>query len=474
MKKFQNFEDLLRFLTEEDYKYVDFRFTDIDGNWKSISYGLKSLNSKMLEEGIPFDGSSIPTWQPIDKSDLLLKPDLMSSFSDPFITELTYVLFCDVYDIYKNEYYFKCPRTIAKKALKYLKDSNIGDVAYFGPENEFFIFDNVKICDEQNRSSFEIDSEDGGWNDSKEYSNGINTGHRVRSQGGYFPTSPVDALVDLRAEMFEVLEQVGLEPIMHHHEVGQGQCEIGVKFGTLLEAADNVQKLKYVVKNVAHLNGKTATFMPKPLYLDNGSGMHVHQSIFKNGKNLFYGSDYKNLSKTALNYLGGILKHAKALSAITNPSTNSFKRLRPGYEAPSILTYASNNRSASIRLPYGSDEKSVRIETRFPDNSSNPYLSFSALLMAGLDGIANDIEPEPAREENLFALSLDEIRAKGINQLPNTLRQALEELIGDHSFLSSIMGEEFIDIFQHHKFETQVWAEEDRPTPYEYKSTFSC
>jgi glutamine synthetase len=435
---------------------------------------MSAVDEKMLKNGFPFDGSSIEAWQPINKSDMILKPDIETAFLDPFTADPTVIVICDVYDIYKGQLYEKCPRSIAKKALQHLAEEGHGDIAYFGPENEFFIFDDVKIIDNINEAGYKLGSDEGEWADSSEIEGG-NIGHRPRTKGGYFPVMPTDSMVDLRAEMMQVLEEVGLEITLGHHEVAQAQGEIGVKFGTLIEAADNVQKYKYVVKMVAHLNGKTATFMPKPLFGDNGNGMHTHQSIWKDGKNLFYKEgEYGNLSETALHYIGGIFKHAKAVAAFTNASTNSYKRLIPGFEAPSILTYSSQNRSASCRIPYGAGESATRIEMRFPDSTACPYLAFSAMLMAGLDGIKNKEIPIGPMDEDLFKLSLDEIREKGIPQLPHTLRESLEALISDNDFLKPVFTDSFIDTYQHYKFETQVWPDEARPTAYEFKSIFSC
>ncbi len=476
MGKFvNNIDEFYRFCEQNDVKFVDFRFTDIKGAWHHITYLLSALDKGMLENGLPFDGSSIEAWQPINKSDMLLKPDIPTAFLDPFTADPTIIVFCDVYDIYKGEMYEKCPRSIAKKALKYLEESGIGDVAYFGPENEFFIFDDVQIKDEINESYYRVDSEEGEWNDPSRNDDFGNIGHRPRTKGGYFPVAPTDSMVDLRAEMMQVLEEVGLEVVLGHHEVAQAQGEIGVKFGDLIEAADNVQKYKYVVRMVAHLNGKTATFMPKPLFGDNGNGMHVHQSIWKDGKNLFFKEgEYGNLSDTARWYMGGVLKHAKAVAAFTNASTNSYKRLIPGFEAPSILTYSSQNRSASIRIPYGAGEKAVRIETRFPDSSACPYLAFSALLMAGIDGIKNKYEPVGPMDIDLFELSLDEIREQGIQQMPHTLREAVEAMLEDNDFLKPVFSDTFLDTYKDYKFETQIWPDESRPTAFEFKSTFSC
>ena len=457
-----------------EVEFIDFRFTDIKGIWHHLSFSASAIDESSFE-GIPFDASSIHGWQPVDKSAMILIPDPVRYFIDPFTADTTMVVFCDVWDIYKNEPYEKCPRSIVKRAMKYLKESGIGDVAYYGPENEFFVFDSIKIKDSVNCQYYEIDTEEGEWNRDKEF-DGVNMGHRPGTKGGYFPVAPVDSMVDIRAEMVKVLNQVGLETFVVHHEVAQGQGEIGVKFGDMLEAADNVQKLKYVVKMVAHLNGKTATFMPKPLYNDNGSGMHTHISIWKEGKNLFAGDAYEGLSEMALHFLGGVLKHARGLAAFTNASTNSYKRLIPGFEAPSILTYSAQNRSASIRIPYNSGEKAKRMEFRFPDSSSNPYLAFSALLMAGLDGITQKCDPGKPMEVNLFELTLDEIREKGIKQLPHTLRHAVEEMLVDRAYLKegAVFSEEFIQTYKKFKFETEIWPWEGRPHPVEFLTTYSC
>jgi len=476
MGKFVNsVEEFYKFCEENEVEFVDFRFTDIRGSWHHISYRMSAVTEEMLNGGIPFDGSSIEAWQPINESDMLLQPEVKTAFLDPFTADPTVCVICDVYDIYKNELYAKCPRSIAKKALEHMAESGIGDEVFFGPENEFFIFDDVQIWAGINRAGYKVETEEGEWNDSRYDREIMNTGHRPRTKGGYFPVMPIDSMVDLRAEMMQVLEEVGIEVMLGHHEVAQGQGEIGIKYDTLVEAADNVQKYKYVVKMVAHLNGKTATFMPKPLFGDNGNGMHVHQSVWKDGKNLFYKEGaYANLSDTALHYLGGVFKHAHAVAAFTNPSTNSYKRLIPGFEAPSILTYSSQNRSAACRIPYGAGEMATRIETRFPDSSACPYLAFSVLLLAGLDGIKNKYIPVGPMNEDLFELSLAEIRAKKIPQMPHTLREALEGLIEDNDFLKPVMTDEFIDTYQHYQFERQVWPDEGRPTAFEYHSTYSC
>ena len=479
ISKGENITKLLKACTEKEVKFMDFRFTDIKGVWHHVTYSIQSISEKSFTDGLPFDGSSIPAWQPINASDMLIVPDADAGthFMDPFTAYATMVVFCDVYDIYKDQPYEKCPRSIAKKALAHLKNTGLGDVAYFGPENEFFVFDHVQVRDDINSQSYVVDTTEGVWNTHSEFGEGqYNTGHRPGTKGGYFPVAPVDSMVDLRAEMVLTLNEVGLETFVLHHEVAQGQGEIGVKFGTLIEAADNVQKLKYVVKNVADLEGKTATFMPKPLYGDNGNGMHVHQSIWKGGKNTFAGNGYEGLSETAMHYVGGVLKHAQAIAAFTNASTNSYKRLMPGFEAPAILTYSAQNRSASCRIPYNAGEAAKRVEFRFPDSTANPYLAFSAMLLAGLDGIKNKIDPGKPMEMDLFELTLDEIREKGIQQMPHTLREAVENLIANHKFLleGDVFTKDFIQTYQHYKFQSEIYPWEGRPHPYEFITTYSC
>jgi len=476
MGKFVNStEEFFTFCEENDVQFVDFRFTDIKGAWHHISYRMSAVSAEQLEGGLPFDGSSIEAWQPINKSDMLLKPEVGTAFLDPFTADPTIIVFCDVYDIYKNQAYERCPRSIAKAALKHAEEIGIADAAYFGPENEFFMFDSVTFVDNINEAGYKVDTEEGEWNSNNPYPEMYNTGHRPGTKGGYFPVQPTDSAVDMRAEMMQVLEQVGLEVVLGHHEVAQGQHELGIVFSDIIGAADNVQKYKYVVKMVAHLNGKTATFMPKPLYGDNGNGMHVHQSLWKDGKNLFYNEGaYANLSEMALNYAAGIFKHARAVAAFTNPTTNSYKRLLPGFEAPSILTYSSQNRSAACRIPYGAGEKATRIEMRFPDSTACPYLAFAVMMMAGLDGIANKDIPIGPMDEDLFELTLDEIREKKIPQMPHTLRGSLEALIRDNDFLKPVFTQEFIDSYQEYRFERDVFPDEGRPTAYEFKTTYQC
>jgi len=469
---------------EKEIEFIDFRFTDIKGVNHHVTYDMDAIEEDTFKNGLPFDGSSIPAWKTIDDSDMMLMPDIEigTHFEDPFTADPTMVVFCDVLN---TDYtpYDRCPRGIAKNTLKYLAESGIGDVAYFGPENEFFVFDNVVIKDEINAQAYEVESSEGTWNDYADFGDELNIGHRPRTKGGYFPVAPVDSMVDLRAEMVKTLKEVGLETFVVHHEVAQAQGEIGVKFGTLVEAADNVQKLKYVIKMVAHLNGKTATFMPKPLYGDNGNGMHVHQSIWKDGKNMFYDKNgYAGLSDVAKKYIAGVFAHADAVAAFTDASMNSYKRLQPGFEAPNILAYSAKNRSACCRIPFGAGEKAVRTEFRFPDSTANPYLAFSVMLLAGLDGIKNNLEIyEAAREplnEDLFELSLDEIKERGIRTLPATLREAIyaveKELEDENSFLKAVMSDEFIKTYIDYKYETEIIPVEGRPHPYEFITTYSC
>ncbi len=469
---------------EKEIEFIDFRFTDIKGVWHHVTYDIDAVDEDTFKNGLPFDGSSIPAWQPINESDMMLMPDLEigTHFEDPFTADPTMVVFCDVLNTDYTPYH-KCPRGLAKQALKYLSESGIGDVAYFGPENEFFVFDDVKITDNINSQAYEVDTSEGAWNTDAHYADSYNTGHRPGTKGGYFPVAPVDSMVDLRAEMVQTLKEVGLETFVVHHEVAQGQGEIGVKFGTLVEAADNVQKLKYVIKMVAHLNGKTATFMPKPLYGDNGNGMHIHQSIWKDGKNTFYDANgYAGLSDIAKKYIAGVFAHADAVAAFTDASMNSYKRLQPGFEAPNILAYSAKNRSACCRIPFGAGEKAVRTEFRFPDSTANPYLAFAVMMLAGLDGIKNNLEiydaaKEPLNED-LFELSLDEIKERGIKTLPATLREAIQavevELEDENSFLKAVMNDDFIKSYIDYKYETEIVPVEGRPHPYEFITTYSC
>ncbi len=426
--------DVMKLVKEKECTFVDFRFVDTKGKEQHTTVPISHFDVDKFESGHAFDGSSIAGWKGIEASDMLLMPDPTAAYIDPFYEEPTLVITCDVIEPSDGKGYDRDPRSIAKRAEAYLKGTGLGDTAYFGPEPEFFIFDGVRWGDNMKGCFVKIDSEEAPWSSSAEIEGG-NTGHRPGKKGGYFPVAPVDTFQDMRSEMCLILESMGIPVEVHHHEVaGQGQNELGTKFSTLTQRADWTIWQKYVVQNVAHAYGKTATFMPKPVVGDNGSGMHVHQSVWKNGENLFAGNGYAGLSEFALYYIGGIIKHARALNAITNPGTNSYKRLVPGFEAPVKLAYSARNRSASIRIPHVSNPKGRRIETRFPDPLANPYLCFSALLMAGLDGVQNKIHPGEAADKNLYDLPPEE-DAK-IPTVCHSLDQALECLDKDREFLT--------------------------------------
>ena len=439
--------DVLKMVKENEIKYVDFRFTDTKGKEQHVSVPVKAINEEKFTEGHAFDGSSIAGWKGIEASDMILMPDPDSAFIDPFYDEPTLVLSCDVIEPSTGKGYDRDPRSLGHRAEAYLKASGIGDVAYFGPEPEFFIFDAVEWSDNMSGSSCKIYSEEAAWSTDTKFEGG-NLGHRPTVKGGYFPVPPVDQLQDIRSAMCTALQDVGVEVEVHHHEVANaGQCEIGTKFETLVKRADWNQRLKYVVQNVAHSYGKTATFMPKPIVGDNGSGMHVHMSIWKGGKNLFAGNGYAGLSEFALYYIGGIIKHARALNAITNPGTNSYKRLVPGFEAPVKLAYSARNRSASIRVPYVQSDKARRIAVRFPDPTANPYLAFAAMMMAGLDGVQNKIHPGDPADKNLYDLTPEE-DAK-IPTVCSSLDQALDYLDKDREFLTrgGVFSNEMIEAY---------------------------
>jgi glutamine synthetase len=424
-----------------------FVFCDTRGKEQHVTFPVSVINEDLFEEGKMFDGSSIAGWKGINESDMILMPDASTAVMDPFFDDNTMVLRCDIIEPNNMQGYERDPRSIAKRAEAYLKSTGIADTALFGPENEFFIFDDVRWAAAMEGAFFKIDSQEAGWNTEKVYENG-NMGHRPGIKGGYFPVPPVDSFQDMRSAMCLTLEDMGQTVEVHHHEVATaGQCEIGVKFNTLVKKADEVLILKYVVANIAHAYGKTATFMPKPLVGDNGSGMHVHQSLAKDGVNLFTGNLYGGLSETALFYIGGIIKHAKALNAFTNASTNSYKRLVPGFEAPVMLAYSARNRSASIRIPFITNPKARRIEVRFPDSTANPYLAFAAMLMAGLDGIQNKIHPGDAMDKDLYDLPKEE--AKNIPTVCHSLDMALEELKEDREFLTrgGVFTDEMIDAY---------------------------
>ncbi|MGH8192907.1 MAG: type I glutamate--ammonia ligase [Woeseiaceae bacterium] len=433
--------DVLGLIKEKEIKFVDFRFTDTKGKEQHVTVPARVITEDIFEEGKMFDGSSIAGWKGINESDMILLPDPGSAVVDIFSEDATVNLRCNVIEPSTMQGYDRCPRSLAERAEAYMKSTGIADAAYFGPENEFFVFDDVRWDDTMQGAFYSVDSAEGAWNTSRSYED-MNTGHRPTVKGGYFPVPPVDSLHDIRSAMCLALDEMGLETEVHHHEVATaGQCEIGVKFSTLVRKADEVQILKYVVHNVAHSFGKTATFMPKPLVNDNGNGMHVHQSLFKGGKNLFAGDGYGGLSDMALFYLGGLIRHAKALNAFTNPSTNSYKRLVPGFEAPTILAYSARNRSASIRIPYESNPKGRRIELRFPDSMANPYLAFAAMMMAGLDGIQNRIHPGDAMDKDLYDLPPEE--EKDLDHVAFSLEEALNSLNADRAFLKA--GDVFTD-----------------------------
>jgi glutamine synthetase len=439
--------EVLELIKEKDIKFVDFRFTDTIGKEQHVTVPAHSVDEDLFEDGKMFDGSSISGWKGINESDMILLPDADSTVADIFSEDATLNLRCNVIEPGTMQGYDRCPRSLANRAEAYLKSTGIADTAYFGPENEFFVFDDVRWDDTMQGAFYSIDSSEGAWSTSRKYEGG-NSGHRPTVKGGYFPVPPVDSLHDVRSAMCLALEEMGMITEVHHHEVATaGQCEIGVKFNTLTRKADEVQILKYVVHNVAHSYGKTATFMPKPLVNDNGNGMHVHQSLFKAGENLFMGDGYGGLSDMALYYIGGLVKHAKALNAFANPATNSYKRLVPGFEAPTILAYSARNRSASIRIPYESNPKGRRIELRFPDSMANPYLAFSAMMLAGLDGIQNQIHPGDAMDKDLYDLPPEE--EKELNLVAFSLDEALDALDADRTFLKAgdVFSDDLIDAY---------------------------
>jgi glutamine synthetase type I len=445
--------DVLKMVKENEAKFVDFRFTDTKGKEQHVSVPVSHFGQEKFDDGHAFDGSSVAGWKGIEASDMLLMPDPNTAFIDPFREETTICITCDVIEPSDGKGYERDPRSLARRAEAYLKSSGAGDAAYFGPEPEFFIFDQVRWGVDMSGCFVKIDSEEASWSTGLKIEGG-NLGHRPAVKGGYFPVPPVDSLQDMRSEMCLILEAIGVPVEVHHHEVaGAGQCEIGTKFSTLVERADWLQKMKYVIHNVAHSYGKTATFMPKPVVGDNGSGMHVHQSVWKGGANLFAGDGYAGLSEFALYYIGGIIKHARALNAITNPGTNSYKRLVPGFEAPVKLAYSARNRSASIRIPYVQSPKARRIEVRFPDPTANPYLAFAALLMAGLDGVENKIHPGEAADKNLYDLPPEE-DAK-IPTVCSSLDMALEHLDRDRAFLTKggVFTDGMIDAYMDLKIE---------------------
>lgn len=468
MSLFKTPQDVVSFIKKENVQIVDFRFVDFMGTWQHFSVPAVGVDDGTFKNGLGFDGSSIRGWQAINESDMLVIPDASTGFVDPFFTHKTIVITCDILDPVTKMPYTRDPRNIAKKAEAYLKSSGIGDTAFIGPEPEFFVFDNVQYDQSENEGYYHIDSIEGRWNTGSD--EGPNQGYKIRYKEGYFPVPPTDSLQDIRSEMMLTLQEMGIPMEAQHHEVATGgQCEVDMRFAPLLEMGDTMMKFKYVVKNVAFQHGKTVTFMPKPLWNDNGSGMHVHLSIWKDGKNLFAGKEYGGLSKTALHAIGGILKHAPALLAFTNPSTNSYRRLVPGFEAPVNLAYSGRNRSAAVRIPVlHTSEKSKRFEFRCPDPSSNPYLAFAAIMMAALDGIINKIDPGAPMDKDIYELSPREL--KKIPQTPGSLQEALMCLKKDHAFLlrGDVFTKDVIETWIDYKISKEVKAVDTRPHPWEF------
>jgi glutamine synthetase len=460
--------DVLKYAQENGAKMIDCKFIDLPGSWQHITYPIDRLE-EALEEGFGFDGSSIRGWKAINNSDMLMMPDPSTAVMDPFMKVPTLSLTCDIVDPITREPYDRCPRSMGTRVEAYLKSTGIADTAYFGPEAEFYIFDDVRFDEGPNRSFFQVDSSEGRWN-SGAMEEGGNKGHKPRFKGGYFPVSPIDTYTDLRTDMVLTMQRVGLQVETHHHEVGTaGQAEIDMKFDTLTRMGDAVMWYKYVVKNVARAAGKSVTFMPKPLFGDNGNGMHCHQSLWKDGKPLFAGDEYAGLSEMALFYIGGILKHAHAICAFANPGINSYRRLVPGFEAPVNLAYSARNRSAAVRIPViGTSPKSKRIEFRSPDPSANPYFAFAAMLMAGIDGIENRIHPGDPLDKDIYALSPEEL--KEVPHVPYSLSQSLEALRKDHAFLlkGDVFSADFLDAWITYKMDHEVNEVRQRPTPHEF------
>ena len=465
-------KDIIARIKENDIEWVDLRFTDPKGKWQHLTMCAGVIDEDALEDGLMFDGSSIEGWKAINESDMILKPDLDAVYDDPFSATPMLVIFCDIVEPSTGEGYSRDPRTTAKRAEAYLASSGIGDTAYVGPEAEFFMFDDVRFESGYNKSGFEIDDIELPTNSGRSYEGG-NLAHRPRAKGGYFPVAPVDSAVDIRAEMVSTMLEMGLPCDKHHHEVAAAQHELGLTFGTLTQTADRMQIYKYVVHQVAHAYGKTATFMPKPIKDDNGSGMHTHISIWEKGKPLFAGNGYAGLSDMCLYFIGGVIKHAKALNAFTNPTTNSYKRLVPGFEAPVLLAYSSRNRSASCRIPYGAGAKAKRVEFRFPDAMANPYLCYSALLMAGLDGIQNKIHPGDAMDKNLYDLPPEELAE--VPTVCGSLREALDSLAADYEFLlkGDVFTKDQIDAYIELKW-PEVYNFEQTPSPVEFDMYYSA
>ncbi|MDR3497424.1 MAG: type I glutamate--ammonia ligase [Ancalomicrobiaceae bacterium] len=464
-------KDVLKLIKDQDVKYVDFRFTDPRGKWQHVTFDVTLIDEDIFAEGTMFDGSSIAGWKVINESDMILMPDPSTAVIDPFFAQTTLSIVCDILEPSTGERYNRDPRGIAKKAEAYLKSTGIGDAIFVGPEAEFFIFSDVKYSVSPYKTGFQVDDPELPINTDADFDGG-NQGHHVKTKGGYFPVPPIDSCQDIRSEMLSMMAKMGVQVEKHHHEVASAQHELGMKFNPLVYMADLMQIYKYCIHQVAQAYGKTATFMPKPVFGDNGSGMHVHESIWKDGKPSFAGNQYADLSETCLFYIGGILKHAKALNAFTNPSTNSYKRLVPGYEAPLLLAYSARNRSASCRIPYATSPKAKRVEVRFPDPTANPYLAFAAMLMAGLDGILNKIHPGAAMDKNLYDLPPKEL--KKIPTVCGSLREALESLRKDNAFLTAggVFDPDFIESYIELKWE-ELMRYEMTPHPVEYEMYYS-
>ena len=465
--------DVIKMMNDNDVKFVDFRFTDTRGKEQHVSVPATVVDEDIFEKGKMFDGSSIAGWKGIDESDMILMPDPKTAVLDPFFSDPTLILRCDILEPTTMEGYGRDPRSVAKRAEAYLRSTGIADSAFFGPEPEFFVFDDIKWLNEMSSASYAIDSDESAWNSNKGFEEG-NIGHRPGIKGGYFPVPPVDSLQDIRSAIAQVLEEMGVTVEVHHHEVGTaGQCEIGTKFNTLTTRADWNQILKYVVLNVSHNYGKTATFMPKPIVGDNGSGMHVHQSLVKDGENLFAGDLYGSISQAAMYYIGGVIKHARAINAFSNAGTNSYKRLVPGFEAPVMLAYSARNRSAAIRIPYEANPKARRLEVRFGDASGNPYLTFAAMMMAGLDGIQNQIDPGAPTDKDLYDLPPEE--EARIPTVCSSLDQALEALDNDRDFLKAggVFSDDCIDGYIDLKMD-EVTALRMSTHPIEFDMYYSC
>ena len=462
---------ILKRIKDEKLKFVDLRFTDPKGKWQHVTFDQSLVDEDFFSEGVMFDGSSIGGWKAINESDMVLKPDVETAVKDPFFAQPTLTIFCDILEPSTGQPYGRDPRSTAKAAETYLAASGVGDTAYFGPEAEFFVFDDVRWSTDQNNTGFAVDSVEGPYNSSTDYDSG-NLGHRPGPKGGYFPVPPVDSCQDLRSEMLTFMTEMGIEPEKHHHEVAPSQHELGMKFSTLTTMADRLQIYKYIVHQVAAGYGKSATFMPKPIYGDNGSGMHVHQSIWKDGQPLFAGDRYADLSETCLFYIGGVIKHARAINAFANATTNSYKRLVPGFEAPVLLAYSARNRSASVRIPWVSSPKGKRIETRFPDAAGNPYLTFAALMMAGVDGIENKIHPGDPMDKDLYDLPPEEL--KDIPTVCASLRDSLTALDRDREFLKkgNVFNDDQIDAYIELKME-EVTRFETTPHPAEFAMYYS-